>query len=94
MVPVLILYTIIIFFISDIASAEGWLGTPHNTRNYQHYQTATMVGMGKYLTNISILLVHGTEDHLVDLHHSMMLAKVANRNDNYACIMLNILGAD
>ena len=52
-----------------------------------------MVGMGKYLTNISILMVHGTEDHMVDLHHSMLLAKVCDRNNNNVYLMLNISGA-
>ena len=45
-----------------------------------------MVGMGKYLNNISILMVHGTEDHMVDLHHSMLLAKVCKKNAKFVCL--------
>ena len=65
-------------------TAEKYLGTPLDTANYVHYEAASMVGMAKYLNNISIMLVHGTEDLMVPLYNSMVLAKVGDEFQTYS----------
>jgi len=60
----------------DAVETEKFLGSPNNHENFHLYGAADLLSHLGPLQDNSVLIVHGTEDRLVDVEQSMSLAKV------------------
>lgn len=57
--------------------SERYMGSPHILpgSNYKGYEAADVTKVAGNLRDKFLLLVHGTADHTVHYHHSMLLSK-------------------
>ncbi|XP_047736986.1 venom dipeptidyl peptidase 4 isoform X1 [Hyalella azteca] len=61
----------------DAVFSERYMGSPHILpgSNYKGYEAADVTKVAGNLKNKFLMLVHGTADHSVHYHHTMLLAK-------------------
>jgi len=65
----------------DSAYTERFMGMPTPESNWKGYTESSLTGMAEYLSDNSLLVVHGTADDNVHIEHSMMLAKTLVNNN-------------
>ena len=59
----------------DVVEAEEYLGFPNDSDNIANYEIASLINHLPHLKHHQLLLVHGVEDHLVNLEQTMALSK-------------------
>ena len=64
----------------DSAYTERFMGMPTPESNWKGYTESSLTGMAEYLSDNSLLVVHGTADDNVHIDHSMMLSKTLVNN--------------
>ena len=72
---------------SDVLEAERYLGFPNDTDSFADYEDANLLHHLQHVDHHQFLLVHGIDDLLVHVDHSLSLAKVQH---TYRCLLENI----
>ena len=66
---------------SDSAYTERFMGMPTPESNWKGFTESSLTGVAEYLSDNSLLVVHGTADDNVHIEHSMMLSKTLVNNN-------------
>ena len=65
----------------DSAYTERFMGMPTPESNWAWFTDSSLTEVAEYLSDNSLLVVHGTADDNVHIEHTMMLAKTLVNNN-------------
>ena len=66
---------------SDSAYTERFMGMPTPESNWAWFTDSSLTGVAEYLSDNSLLVVHGTADDNVHIEHTMMLSRTLVNNN-------------